>query len=134
MSLPKKSKTRNQSALMMSLAHLDVPRNSSTSSLLPPLGQKGLTEPDGHLWQLKAALVSRAPVAEMRHHLGSVPGNEPPPEQPNRRNGKRSKILGTDRGEVELEVPSNREGSFEPKLEEPREWQRRPLERMYPID
>jgi putative transposase len=52
----------------------------------------------------------------MAHHLGYERGEEPAEEQPNRRNGHRIKRVRSDRGELEVEVPRDREGSFEPKL------------------
>lgn len=79
-------------------------------------GPGKLTGSDGLLKRLTAALVSRALNAEMSEHLGYAEGEEPPPDQGNRRNGHRQKTLRTDRGPVVVEVPRDREGSFEPKL------------------
>lgn len=79
-------------------------------------GPDGLTGPDGLLKQLTAALVNRALEAEMTDHLGYEKGDEPPGEQPNRRNGRREKTLRTERGDINIEVPRDRKGSFEPKL------------------
>jgi transposase-like protein len=75
-----------------------------------------LTAPDGLLAQLKKALIERAMQAELTHHLGYEPGEEPPEEQPNRRNGQSFKTVRTDDGPVEIAVPRDREGSFEPQL------------------
>jgi transposase-like protein len=54
--------------------------------------------------------------AELDHHLGYERGQEPPPEQTNRRNGKRSKRLRTEQGDLQVDVPRDRDGSFEPQL------------------
>lgn len=70
----------------------------------------------GLLKQLSGALITRALGAEMTHHLGYEKGQEPPEAQDNRRNGKGQKRLRTDHGEVQVEVPRDREGSFEPQL------------------
>jgi putative transposase len=75
-----------------------------------------LTGPDGLLKELVGALVSRAMDAELTHHLGYEAGETPPAEQPNRRNGKGSKKLRTGHGEVEIDVPRDRDGTFEPKI------------------
>ncbi|NDC39390.1 MAG: IS256 family transposase [Proteobacteria bacterium] len=79
-------------------------------------GGAGLTGPDGLLKKLTAALVNRALNAEMTHHLGYETGESPPSEQDNRRNGRRIKHVRTDRGEISVEVPRDRAGTFEPQL------------------
>ena len=79
-------------------------------------GPEGLTGPEGLLKELTAALVNRALDAEMSHHLGYERGDEPADDQPNRRNGLRTKRVRTDRGELDVEVPRDRNGTFEPKL------------------
>lgn len=79
-------------------------------------GPEGLTGPDGLLKELTAALVNRALDAEMSHHLGYERGDEPGEEQPNRRNGHRTKRVRTDRGELDVDVPRDRSGTFEPRL------------------
>jgi putative transposase len=79
-------------------------------------GPEGLAGPDGLLKQLTAALVNRALNAEMTDHLGYEHGEEPSEEQENRRNGSRTKKVRTERGEMDVEVPRDRDGSFEPKL------------------
>lgn len=79
-------------------------------------GQDPLTGPDGLLRRLTAALVERAMNAELNHHLGYKPGETPPGEQTNRRNGNTEKTLRTQQGEVTIEVPRDREGSFAPQI------------------
>ena len=75
-----------------------------------------LTGPNGLIKQLVAKLVTRAMNAELDHHLGYQPGDPPPEGQTNRRNGKRSKTLRSDAGPIPIEVPRDREGTFEPKI------------------
>jgi putative transposase len=75
-----------------------------------------LLGPGGLLKQLTGALVSRAMEAELSHHLGYEEGQAPPPEQSNRRNGLRSKTLRSDSGPIPIDVPRDREGSFEPQI------------------
>jgi putative transposase len=141
---------------------------------------------NGILKQLTKALLERALQGEMTHHLGypknSVEGNN----TGNSRNGKSKKVLIGDMGAMPLDVPRDRNGTFEPQmvqkgqtrfdgfddkilsmysrgmtvreiqghlndmygvdvspdmishvtdavLEEVREWQNRPLEKLYPI-
>ncbi len=79
-------------------------------------GEEALRDPGALLRELTGALVERALEAEVAHHLGYEAGEAPPEGQTNRRNGKGRKRLRTNQGEVEVRVPRDREGSFEPKL------------------
>ena len=72
---------------------------------------------DGGLMKdLKKALMQRMLGAELTEHLGYEPGREPPIVQTNRRNGVSRKTVRSEDGAVEIEVPRDREGSFEPRL------------------
>jgi putative transposase len=64
----------------------------------------------------KKALFERALGAELTHHLGYGKDEPKPSGQTNQRNGASAKTVATDTGEVKLEVPRDREGSFEPVL------------------
>jgi putative transposase len=75
-----------------------------------------LTGPDGMLQGLIGALVSRAMQAEMTDHLGYEHGAKAPEGETNRRNGKGRKTLRTGHGPVEVEVPRDRESTFEPQI------------------
>ena len=75
-----------------------------------------LTGPDGLLKRLTGALVERALQAEMTDHLGYEPGAPEGQGSGNSRNGAGKKTLRTDQGEVTVEVPRDRNGTFEPKL------------------
>jgi transposase-like protein len=75
-----------------------------------------LTGPDGLLKRLTGALVERAMNAELTHHLGYEAGEKPPEEQANRRNGTSSKTLRTEQGSLCIDVPRDREGTFEPQI------------------
>jgi putative transposase len=74
---------------------------------------------DGLLKQLTARLVEKALQAEMTEHLGYEAGQGKP--SANGRNGFTSKILTTDHGDVTIDVPRDREGTFEPKIVKKRE-------------
>jgi len=65
---------------------------------------------------LNKAVIERIIGAEMNAHLGYPPGAPKPPEQTNERNGSSGKTLLTDRGAVRIDVPRDRDGSFEPIL------------------
>lgn len=62
------------------------------------------------------AVIERAMGAEMNLHLDYRPGQSKPPGQANERNGASGKTVITDRGPVRVEVPRDRDGSFEPIL------------------
>ena len=64
----------------------------------------------------KKALIERALGAELSHHLGYLPGADRPAEASNHRNGASAKTVLTEDGPVRIEVPRDREGSFEPLL------------------
>ncbi len=70
----------------------------------------------GLLKQLTKALVERALHAELTTHLGYEKHSPEGNEQGNTRNGTSSKRLKGDFGTVEIEVPRDRQASFEPKL------------------
>src|SRR5215211_322989 len=64
----------------------------------------------------KKALIERAMGAELSHHLGFLPGSAKPEDASNHRNGTSGKTVLTDAGSLRIEVPRDREGSFEPVL------------------
>ena len=64
----------------------------------------------------KKALIERALGAELSHHLGYPPGAAKPEDAGNHRNGSTGKTVLTEDGPVRIEVPRDREGSFEPLL------------------
>jgi len=71
---------------------------------------------DGLLKQLTKKLVERALEAEMAEHLGHA-RNEPVANPAgNTRNGKSKKTLKGEFGELPIDIPRDRHGSFEPQL------------------
>jgi transposase-like protein len=64
----------------------------------------------------KKALIERALGGELSHHLGYAPGAARPDDAANHRNGASGKTVLTDTGPVRIDVPRDREGSFEPVL------------------
>ena len=73
-------------------------------------GRKGIFE------QLKKVLVERILEAEMSHHLGYEKGDIVGRNGGNSRNGHGTKRLQTTSGTLELSVPRDREGRFEPQV------------------
>jgi putative transposase len=70
----------------------------------------------GLLKQLTKAILERAMQAEMTGHLG-YPKHDPAGyKSGNSRNGNSKKKLAGDFGEIDLETPRDRNGSFEPKI------------------
>jgi len=78
--------------------------------LLAGADAKTAFDPNGLLDELKKALAERALNAEMDHHLAGEGGAG------NGRNGYGSKTVITDTGKLELEVPRDRQSSFDPQL------------------
>ena len=64
----------------------------------------------------KKALIERVLGAELSHHLGYRRGANKPEDANNHRNGASGKTVLTEDGPLRIEVPRDREGSFEPML------------------
>lgn len=71
---------------------------------------------DAAMRRFKKALIERALGAELSHHLGYPPGAAKPEDATNHRNGTTAKTVLTDDGPVALDVPRDRDGTFEPVL------------------
>lgn len=77
---------------------------------------KDLFGPEGLFQRLKGALVERILEAEMSEHLGYEANQTCGRARSNTRNGHTFKTLQTETGPLEIEVPRDRKGTFEPKL------------------
>jgi putative transposase len=84
----------------------DAFRQQAIEKLLS--GDKELTGKDGLLAPLLNDLLDAVLSGEMQAHVDQ--------SRPNRRNGGKSKNVKTANGPVTIEMPRDREGSFEPKL------------------
>ncbi len=80
-----------------------------------PTPQDILAE-DGLLKQLTKAVIERCLETELDTHLGYPKQARAGTTTSNRRNGHSQKTLKGEQGQVELEVPRDRQGSFEPQL------------------
>jgi transposase-like protein len=81
-----------------------------------PATGMSMAEIDAATRRLKRALVERMLGGELSHHLGYPPGGTKPDETANHRNGTSAKTVLTDDGPVALDVPRDRDGTFEPVL------------------
>jgi putative transposase len=68
------------------------------------------------LADLTRRLVERAMDAELTEHLGYEHGQPPPGGAGNTRNGTTPKTLATQHGQVRIEAPRDRRGSFAPQI------------------
>ena len=75
-----------------------------------------LVGPNGVLASLTKAVMERALNEELTHELGYEKGDPAGRGSGNSRNGTSSKKVLTELGPVELDVPRDRNGAFEPKL------------------
>jgi putative transposase len=107
------SKRRKTAVEAGKTAELNVPKELLDQLVKGPMTQGDL---ETMFRSLKKAVIERAMHAEMSDHLGYAPGEEKPEEQSNHRNGASGKTVITDDGPLRIEVPRDREGSFEPLL------------------
>jgi putative transposase len=73
-------------------------------------------ELDAAVRRFKKAIIERALGGELTHHLGYPAGGTKPEERTNHRNGTGGKTVLTDDGPLSIDVPRDREGTFEPRL------------------
>ena len=79
-------------------------------------GPEDLTGENGILKHLTKALVEQATGAELTDHLGYEKNEIGEKRGANQRNGSSGKTVRTDQGPMDIEVPQDREGTFEPKI------------------
>jgi putative transposase len=94
-------------------------KNEIVDELLKDVDPKKVFSSEGLLSDIKKALAERMLNAELDDHLQNEAaaggtGNEP--AAPNHRNGYTKKTVITDTSQVELEIPRDRRGTFEPQL------------------
>jgi putative transposase len=75
-----------------------------------------LTGAGGFLPEMVKAVLERGLATELTEHLGYEKGDPAGRGLPNSRNGTTPKTLATEVGDVALDVPRDRAGSFEPRL------------------
>jgi len=100
----------------MSTKKHDVPEALRASLLADYQKPEDLIGENGLLKQLTKLLVEKALDAEMAAHLGHGKHQSVVNASGNTRNGKSRKTLKGEFGELPIEVPCDRQGSFEPQL------------------
>ncbi len=75
-----------------------------------------LLGPNGVLAELTKRLIERGLNEELSDHLGYEPGDPGGRGSGNNRNGTSAKTVLTDIGAVDLDIPRDRNGTFEPQL------------------
>ena len=100
----------------MTVGKKAVPKELLDSLLADYRKPEDLIGENGLVKQLTKLLVEKALKAEMADHLGH--GKNEPVENPagNTRNGKSKKTLKGEFGELPIEIPRDRHGTFEPQL------------------
>jgi putative transposase len=79
-------------------------------------GDLALTGEGGFLPELVKAVLERGMASELTDHLGYERGDPAASQFPNSRNGSSPKTLETEVGQVGLDTPRDRAGTFEPRL------------------
>lgn len=100
----------------MSKKQHDVTEELLDSLLSSYQKPEDLLSESGLLKQLTKRLVERALEAEISEHLGHERHGAIQNEQGNARNGKSKKTLKGEFGELPIDIPRDRQGSFEPQL------------------
>jgi putative transposase len=97
----------------------DTPLAPVAAEILDQFVRDGPLSPeelDAAVRRFKKAIIERALGAELTHHLGYAAGTPKPGETTNHRNGTSGKTVLTDDGPLPIDVPRDREGTFEPRL------------------
>lgn len=100
----------------MSKKKHDVPEELLAGLLANYQKPEDLIGEEGLLKHLTKLVVERALEAEMTEHLGHGKNEAVANQAGNTRNGKSKKTLKGEFGELPIEVPRDRHGSFEPQL------------------
>lgn len=100
----------------MSKKKHDVPEELLAGLLANYKNPEDLIGEEGLLKHLTKLVVERALEAELSEHLGHDKHGSVANDTGNTRNGKSRKTLKGEFGELPIEIPRDRHGSFEPKL------------------
>jgi putative transposase len=79
-------------------------------------GEVRLTGPGGFLPEMIARVLERGMSVELSDHLGYERGDPAGRGSPNSRNGSTPKTVATEVGDVPIDTPRDRAGTFEPRL------------------
>ncbi len=111
--MPSRTKMKNAAIAARSAALPKIPDELIDQFVTGPMTGEAVNAAS---MAFKKALIERAMGAELGHHLGYPAGTAKPEPGSNQRNGKSAKTVQTGEGPVRIEVPRDRDGSFEPIL------------------
>lgn len=111
--MPSKTKIRNAAIAAQSAALPKIPKEIIDQFVTGPMTGEAVNAASA---AFKKALIERAMGAELGHHLGYPAGQAKPEAKGNQRNGSTAKTVLTGEGPLRLELPRDRDGSFEPIL------------------
>ncbi len=111
--MPSKTKKRNAAIAARSAALPKIPNELIDQFVSGPMSGEQVNAAS---LAFKKALIERVMGAELSHHLGYRADQDKPDGAANQRNGKSAKTVLTDTGRLRIEVPRDRDGSFEPVL------------------
>jgi putative transposase len=95
---------------------LDIPEEVIEKLAGKVKTQADLDGPNGIMRKLFKAVVERAMHAELDHHLGYKKGDPGGQGTGNSRNGKGHKMIKGGFGELDIQTPRDRNGTFDPLL------------------
>src|SRR5690349_13910985 len=111
--MPSRTKLKNAAIAAKSAALQKIPKELLDQFVTGPMTGEAVNAAS---MAFKKALIERAMGAELGHHLGYRSGAAKPEAAANQRNGTSGKTVLTGEGPVRIEVPRDRDGSFEPIL------------------
>ncbi len=109
--MPSKTKTKSAAIAAKTAALSMIPKELIEQFVKGPMTAEAVNAAS---MAFKKALIERALGAELWHHLGQA--EERGGGLRNHRNGVSAKTVVTDEGPVRIDVPRDRQGSFEPLL------------------
>lgn len=111
--MPSKTKLKNAAIAAKSAALPKVPKELIDQFVTGPMTGEAVNAAS---MAFKKALIERAMGAELGHHLGYPAGAAKPDTAGNQRNGTTGKTVLTGEGPLRVEIPRDRDGSFNPIL------------------
>ena len=111
--MPSKTKLKNAAIAAKSAALPAIPKELIDQFVSGPMTGEAVNAAS---MAFKKALIERAMGAELGHHIGYAAGAAKPTVSSNQRNGSSAKTVLTEDGPLRIEVPRDRDGSFEPVL------------------
>jgi len=108
-----KTKLKNAAIAAKSAALPSIPKELLDQLVTGPMTGEAVNAAS---MAFKKALIERALGAELGHHLGYPSGADKPEASTNQRNGTSGKTVLTEDGPLRIDVPRDRDGSFEPLL------------------